>query len=1132
MSKKIKREGKRRYSELFSRAIGGNPKKVIAVVIIFTLIMGFLASSMDMNTSEESFQPDIPKQDYMSTVQEQFGSAEEVVQIAFTAEDGDVFTVQVLEDMLEMEEALQEDPKVNFTLSGTDEVPSGVTTLASTILTANRTLELEADVIDLSQQTLSLSENQTKMYERMNMSLTLNLGITHIFEENMSIAGPEGALGGNRTLISMSDIVSNPESWIAMETFKGEFTELIGILDPNSTDEPDEPDEPLENVSANIGEWVDGVQQNRTQMENDTPGMDHFLELVQGTRDMVNASIRMVENETIDFQEEKNLPRMMTLTFLATAEPMGYLKDSRESDLGSMGEKTPSLGLSLEEKKDNLSEMTDTSVKRTVADTIDHDPSDLNESIKEAMNITDEAEKGIEHLKNMEELLTTAIQQYRNISWNWQANRLEEGYLASVKENQTIMNEAKKNYTELKTMLRSSLRLNSMIDQIGEMIKTIVSKDFSPTGELHSIEAKCSLGMAFMDPNIDEDKRLEAQKRVIELGGEVPENSKVRVSANQVMMEEIDKSADRSLNTLLPLAVVLIIVILFIVFRSPLETFLSLASLAIAVIWTFGFGVFLGYEFNPMIIAVPILITGLVIDYGIHMVMRYREEKEDGYRPRGATMIAIMTVGGALVLTTFTTAVGFLSNTLSNIQAMREFGVLAALGIISSFFLMTTFLPAVIQLIDERKEKGKEEESRSKRKLADKATKHGSDVISRMLSTSADASDKHPVVILSVVGLITLSSLYGVVNIDSTFAIEDFLPEDEPQSENIKYISSNFDITTSYAYILTEGDLASSDYLEAVDNTTKNIKDSKMVGGNGGDVKSPLSVLQNYGTAPPGSPDHNPKLVQAFSENDTDGDDIPERNIKGLYDMLFSYNQSRGSIRGVLNRTSSGGYTTGIIRLSEDQEKISSDLDNAAVLEEELKEDVEPLKESDFTAKVTSGSMIGQETTSELTATQIKSLIATIAIVALTLTIIFYYLHRSLFLGVITAAPVAVITLWIIATMYLLDVPLNVLTVTITALTVGMGVDYSIHITHRFTEEIDDNDLFEAMHETVQNTGAALFGSATSTVAAFGILSTSDILPIAQFGYITALALVYSFFVAVFVLPSALMVWAKQVNPD
>ncbi len=404
---------------------------------------------------------------------------------------------------------------------------------------------------------------------------------------------------------------------------------------------------------------------------------------------------------------------------------------------------------------------------------------------------------------------------------------------------------------------------------------------------------------------------------------------------------------------------------------------------------------------------------------------------------------------------------------------------------------------------------------------------HGGNVVSSILSTSTDASDKHPFIVLVVVLLITVSATYGAVNIDTTFDIQDFLPEDQSQSENIEYIGENFNISTSYVYVLTEGDLTDPEYLHALDETAQNSMDDEMLLAEEG-TSSPLTVLRDYGTASVGSSNYNKTIVSAFSESDTDGDNIPDQDIAHLYDLLYSNEDSKDEIKNVLYRDEDGSYPKGVIRFKENANKLTKNIDNAEVMEEDLKEDTEPLKESGFTAKITSSSIIGQETTEELTNTQINSLIATIIIVAILLTIVFYFLHSSKVLGVITTLPVSVVTIWIIGTMYLLGVSLNVMTVSITALTVGMGVDYSIHITHRFTEEREEEDnLYDAMHDTVQNTGAALFGSAATTMGAFGILSTSQILPLAQFGYITAMAIGYSFLVAVFVLPSALMVWAK-----
>jgi len=232
-----------------------------------------------------------------------------------------------------------------------------------------------------------------------------------------------------------------------------------------------------------------------------------------------------------------------------------------------------------------------------------------------------------------------------------------------------------------------------------------------------------------------------------------------------------------------------------------------------------------------------------------------------------------------------------------------------------------------------------------------------------------------------------------------------------------------------------------------------------------------------------------------------------------------------------LSRDEDGDYEAALMTFTENEELITRDLDNAASMKDQLEEDSEPLRFAGYTTKVTSSSIVNQETTEELTNTQIQSLTLTIIIVATILTLIFYYSKKTKILGLITTFPVSLVTIWIIGTMYALDVPLNVLTVTITALTVGMGVDFSIHIAHRFLEELEEGkELFEASQETVLNTGSALFGSAATTVGAFGILSTSNIVPLSQFGYITAMAIAYSFTVAVFLLPSALAVWVRLTD--
>jgi len=1102
-------------SDYFPSMISENPKKIVSLIIIFTLVMGYFASHMEMDTREESFEPQTDKGLWLNEIRRDFGRTGEAIQIAFVADQENVFTTDVMEDMLNTKEAVTQSEKINQTLMFTDEIPEGMATLADTVLTAEVALELEDLLIEQSDGISDISasiENYSAMYSSMDSSL----------ENTSYMVSTEVQEDTTMMLESMSNIMSTPETWGALRSYRTDFANLTEAL---SADPPD-----IQEIDTNVTKLIGDMEEDTTLGTE----REYFIGLLDGMR-----------NNTINILTDENIPDelythnvLSFLNFIEIGQYIPYL----DIDLNFETD-TPSLELDLEEKKSRLENTTDDEIKKTVIDTIHHDPYPIENSTDRAMDNLDDIDEDsgstIDHLESSNQTLTDLIEFYTD-EGEFEVVQSLEGYKRTVIENKTLLEHYQQIFESMRSNINSARFIPGVIDQLGSAIIRTVSADFDARQtDIGGIQAKSTISLIQMNSSLDRDIRRRAQREIITLSEENSRSSTPRVFAQQIMIEEIEDSSNRSMNTLLPIAFIFVVIVLFIVYRTAVETVLSLLSLFFAIIWTFGFGVILGYEFNPMIIAVPILITGLVIDYGIHMVMRYREEKEKSEKNSLSTKIAISTVGGALLLTSLTTAIGFLSNTFSNLDAMAQFGILAAVGITSSFILMVAFLPSVILLVENWRDNRTDDDKKvSSRGLVRKK----SGFITSLLSKSTDASDRHPWMVLLVVILITFSGFYGLINIDTTFQMEDFLPEGSSQSQNIRYIGDNFDISTSYVYIMSEGDLTDPSYLEAVDRTIDNARDSEMVRVEEG-VTSPLTVIRDYGMAVEGSANYDPDIVENFTRSnipenlqgwdEIDEGDISREDVSRLYDLLYDKEISRRAISNVLHREDDSYYSKGVIRFRENARKINEDLNNAKIMDQELDEDSRPLREADYTTKVTSNAIIGQQTTEELTNTQRDSLIATIIVVALLLTIVFYYIHGSRVLGIITTLPVAMVTIWIIGTMYFTGVSLNVMTVSITALTVGMGVDYSIHITHRFTEEKEEeDDLYDAMHDTVQNTGAALFGSAATTVGAFAILATSEILPLSQFGYITALAIAYSFLVAVFVLPAALMIWAKCCSSE
>ena len=107
-------------------------------------------------------------------------------------------------------------------------------------------------------------------------------------------------------------------------------------------------------------------------------------------------------------------------------------------------------------------------------------------------------------------------------------------------------------------------------------------------------------------------------------------------------------------------------------------------------------------------------------------------------------------------------------------------------------------------------------------------------------------------------------------------------------------------------------------------------------------------------------------------------------------------------------------------------------------------------------------------------------------------------------------------------------IPFGPVTATISALGIGIGIPYMIHVTHRYLEERSrQEDENEAIEQTLVHTGGALAGSALTTMAGFGILMISTTIPFRQFGFVLAYTILLALIAAVLVLPSMLVLWDR-----
>jgi len=686
------------------------------------------------------------------------------------------------------------------------------------------------------------------------------------------------------------------------------------------------------------------------------------------------------------------------------------------------------------------------------------------------------------------------------------------------------------------------------IPGMGEFVTALVSTDLAD----HPDRAEATIFMVCLDTAMlpgeteeDRDERLEDIEERLDIVVEEQElgHQDPTVISNSKINKESAEADERTLGTLFPLALLAIIIIMAVTFRSVSDLVFSLLALVFTLIWVQGITSLLGFPPSAMGSIVPILLIGLGVDYGIHLTMRYRESLVEEGNINKAAGVAVVSAGAALLLAAFTDMVGFLSNGTSSIAPLKEFGVIVAFGILSAYVVFVTFVPACRVALDRsRLAKGKPLLSPANERRARRKDNELSGLQARLakgMGLGATLAVKKPKSTLLVITVLTLVLLAMATQVTSSFRFSDFLAQDSKLTDEIVFMQENFDFSDETAIIYIEGDdLATPEAFAAMAATEQNLAQSDeglilYQGGRG--LSSPLSMMRDLADDSDVQQGglYDEHFATQFSEADSNGDGVPDQNIPGLLDLALELSPA-AMTETIHQDGESGAYTIALIKV-----KVNShSMGRVEELHTTLKDDARPLTTLEEEGTIDQAVVTGEPIIFDVMLTAISdsmasSILITVIVSAVVLTFVFYKSNRSWTLGIITTLPVVMVLVWIMGTMFLLDIPLNVMTLIIGAITIGLGVTYAIHVTHRFTEEMDEHgDVEKAAQSTVMHTGSALFGAALTTLVGFGILALSPQLPMQQFGGLTALTILYSLAVSIVVQPSMLVLWARATRSN
>lgn len=548
------------------------------------------------------------------------------------------------------------------------------------------------------------------------------------------------------------------------------------------------------------------------------------------------------------------------------------------------------------------------------------------------------------------------------------------------------------------------------------------------------------------------------------------------------------------------------IAMLSIIFRKLRWVALPLLSCAYAGMLMIGLLGMVGWNVTVISSNFISLMLIITMSMNIHLVVRYRQLRKD--LPDLDQKDLVMEMAGKMVwpclYTALTTIMAFSSLVVSGIKPVIDFGWMMTIGLTVTF--ITTFLlfPALLVLM--------------KRPEPEEDRHEGFEIMPALSAFTVNHGNK--ILLLSVV-LVVISAI-GISKLEVENSFINYFSKDTEIYRGLKLIDDKLGGTTSLDIILK--------FKEEVEEVIED------------DIDDDESFDFDFGGGSEGDP-----ADYWFTPDKVD-------EVKKIHDYL----EGLPAVGKVLSMAS-------LIRVGEDVNQGEFDAFELAIVYKRMPEDLkssmidpyisiednearinlriidssenlrrnELLKQihSDLISKLgfpedriaISGLLVLYN---NMLQSLFKSQILTLGVVMAGIALMLLVLFRSLPLAIIGIIPNILAAGIILGLMGLLGIPLDMMTITIAAITIGIAVDNSIHYIYRFREEFARNqDYIESLHYCHANIGKAVFYTAITIIIGFSILVLSNFIPTIYFGLLTAFAMLVAFLAALTLLPKLILIW-------
>jgi predicted RND superfamily exporter protein len=694
----------------------------------------------------------------------------------------------------------------------------------------------------------------------------------------------------------------------------------------------------------------------------------------------------------------------------------------------------------------------------------------------------------------------------------------------------------------------------------------------------------------------------------------------VYVTGIPVISATINEAVNADLALLIPLVILIVVVIVFIPFRRIIATVLSLVAVLIAVIWSIGAMPLFGIKMSVISTVLPVILIAMGSSYGIHVVIHYIEDMGLSYGAmsdedhRALVYHIFKKTGKPIFLAALTTFAGFLSFCFTRVVPIKEFGFFSSFGIMVSFIITVTLIPAILIIRGPKPMK----------ELWATGREDGQGPVREKIALALSGVAGKRLLVFGLLVLITALGIYGASKIIIDNVMVEYFKADTDIFKSDKFIREKFGGSKIVSVVVEADDSAAilhpdnlgamdrlSAYLEAkvpevgktmgFTDLVKRINQVFNVDESPEGIRASVSVLPEEDGFGFGFEAGEDDFGFGFEEEgdgfgfgdfggfgETEGAETvesefppqyaaPEKEGAGLDEISELLEKAvlsgsgvnisaRDLVRSFNALTNHEG--TAYYEIPEDperygkktKEELATLVSNYLVL---LSGNISSYanKPIDPTAIKTTVQLrtIGQEDTdrgveeiknfaaanfpdnvkvtvggSALVEGAVNSLVIQSQLISIIFSIIAMFLivavsYRSVSAGIISIIPLSILILLNFAIMGYLKIKLNLATAMISSISIGVGIDYTIHFMDAFKREyLECGGKGNFLKGAYYVSGSAIIVGALSVGLGFAVLCFSKFNMLAEFGFLVAMAMMISALSGLIVIPVMLSIFKPK----